>query len=62
VDGVAATVTRVVRLGFEVRVEMTARGDDVWAQVTRAEADALGLAVGDEVSLCPRPGARSLDA
>jgi sulfate transport system ATP-binding protein len=62
VDGVAATVTRVVRLGFEVRVEMAARGEDVWAQVTRAEADALGLSVGDEVRLRPRRGARSLDA
>jgi sulfate transport system ATP-binding protein len=60
--GVEATVTRVVRLGFEVRVEMTSRGDEIWAQVTRGEADALGIAVGDVVTVRPRPHARTLAA
>jgi sulfate transport system ATP-binding protein len=61
-SGVEATVTRVVRLGFEVRVEMNSRGEDIWAQVTRGEADALGIAVGDTVTVRPRPDARTLAA
>ena len=61
-SGVEATVTRVVRLGFEVRVEMTSRGEDIWAQVTRGDADALGIAVGDTVTVRPRPDARTLAA
>lgn len=60
--GVQATITRVVRLGFEVRVEMTSGGDDIWAQVTRSEADALILGVGDTVTVRPRPNARTLAA
>jgi sulfate transport system ATP-binding protein len=60
--GVQARVTRVVRLGFEVRVEMTAGGDDIWAQVTRGEADALRIAVGDTITVRPRPDARTLAA
>ena len=32
-DTVQATVTRVTRLGFEVRVDLKFNGDDVWAQV-----------------------------
>jgi sulfate/thiosulfate transport system ATP-binding protein len=58
--GLEATVTRVVRLGFEVRVEMTSRGGDIWAQVTRGEAEALAVAVGDTVHIRPRPDARTL--
>ena len=55
-----ATVTRVVRLGFEVRVEAATSGDDsagtdVWAQVSRGTADGLGLAPGDTVYLTPQP-------
>lgn len=61
-DGQHATVTRVVRLGFEVRVEMSAGDHEVWAQVTRAESDALGLAVGETVTIRPRPDARTLAA
>ena len=54
-DGtVAAQVVRVVRLGFEVRVEAAADGRDVWAQLTREDADRLGLRAGDTVHL--RPG------
>jgi sulfate transport system ATP-binding protein len=60
--GVVATVTRIARLGFEVRVEMTSGGSDIWAQVTRSEAEALGLAVGNTVSVRPRPDARTLAA
>jgi sulfate transport system ATP-binding protein len=57
---VEATVTRVVRLGFEVRVEAATNGDDsagtdVWAQVSRGTADGLGLTPGDTVYLTPQP-------
>jgi sulfate transport system ATP-binding protein len=54
------TVNRVVRLGFEVRVEAVSDGQDVWAQVSRATADALDLAAGDTVYLTPMPHAKSV--
>jgi sulfate transport system ATP-binding protein len=50
-----ATVTRVVRLGFEVRVEAVSGGEDVWAQVSRGTADSLDLEPGDTVYLTPTP-------
>jgi sulfate transport system ATP-binding protein len=53
-DGVEATVTRVVRLGFEVRLETRVGGEDVWAQLTRGYAESLDLKPGDCVHL--RPG------
>jgi sulfate transport system ATP-binding protein len=41
-DATAATVERIVHLGFEVRVELRlADGEDLWAQLTREEADDL---------------------
>jgi sulfate transport system ATP-binding protein len=44
------TVERLVHLGFEVRVELAERdGRRMWAQVTRDEADELGLERGAEV-------------
>ena len=47
---IAATVDRVVRLGFEVRIELTAdTGERFAAQVTRAEADRLALGNGETV-------------
>jgi sulfate transport system ATP-binding protein len=57
--GDEAMVARVLHLGFEVRVELTLRsGEEVTAQVTRAEADALELAEGDIVWVrTPRPEA-----
>jgi sulfate transport system ATP-binding protein len=58
--GTPATVSRVVRLGFEVRVEVEVEGREAWVQVTREFADRLGLAPGDTVSVRPAPGARSL--
>jgi sulfate transport system ATP-binding protein len=53
-----AMVRRVLHLGFEVRVELVlAGGEEVSAQVTRAEADELELAAGDIVWLrAPRAG------
>ncbi|ETK35143.1 sulfate ABC transporter ATP-binding protein [Microbispora sp. ATCC PTA-5024] len=58
--GTPATVSRVVRLGFEVRVEVEVGGQEAWVQVTREFADRLGLEPGDAVVVRPAPGARSL--
>jgi sulfate transport system ATP-binding protein len=47
---VEAVVERVVRLGFEVRIDLRAdSGTRFAAQVTRAEADALALQAGETV-------------
>jgi sulfate/thiosulfate transport system ATP-binding protein len=58
---VPAVVDRVVRLGFEVRVDATADGGEpVWAQVTREDARRLALRAGDTVhvrQLDPEPQA-----
>ncbi len=58
--GSTAVVSRVVRLGFEVRVEVEIGGHEAWVQVTREQADRLGLGPGDTVHVRPAPGARSL--
>ena len=50
---VPATVSRIVRLGFEVRVEMVSAGRPTWAQVTRDLARRLDLTPGDTVYLRP---------
>jgi sulfate transport system ATP-binding protein len=52
-----ATVVRVVRLGFEVRVDVRTQEEDVWVQVTRAEADELGVEAGSRVFVRTPPGA-----
>jgi sulfate/thiosulfate transport system ATP-binding protein len=46
-----ATIDRIVMLGFEVRVELTSATDHqpFTAQITRGDAEALGLAEGDTV-------------
>jgi sulfate/thiosulfate transport system ATP-binding protein len=54
-----ATVTRVVRLGFEVRVEMAVGDAEVWAQVTRGLAERLDLKAGDTIHLRPSTPAAS---
>jgi sulfate/thiosulfate transport system ATP-binding protein len=48
---IRATIDRIVVLGFEVRVELTAATDNgsFPAQITRGDAEALGLAEGDTV-------------
>ena len=49
------TIERVIHLGFEVRVELLLEdGRDVWAQVTRDEAERLELAPGGSVHVRPR--------
>jgi sulfate transport system ATP-binding protein len=55
-----ATVTRVVRLGFEVRVEMILDGQDAWAQVTRGTAQRLDLKPGGTVHVRPATDAKPL--
>ena len=52
-ESVPATVVRMVRLGFEVRVDAIADGQEVWVQVSRGEADRLDLEPGSEVFLRP---------
>jgi sulfate/thiosulfate transport system ATP-binding protein len=53
---VTAVVERVVRLGFEVRVDLRADSGDLFAaQITRAQADSLGLAKGETVYARPAP-------
>jgi sulfate transport system ATP-binding protein len=49
----AGTVTRIVRLGFEVRLETDVAGDTVTVQLTRGEADRLGVVAGEPVYLRP---------
>ncbi|MCU1658815.1 MAG: sulfate transporter, ATPase subunit [Pseudonocardiales bacterium] len=61
VDGaIAAQVTRLQRVGFEVRAEMSAGSDEPWVQLTRGQADALGLDPGSSVWLRAAPHAASL--
>lgn len=55
-----ATVERLQRIGFEVRAELRCDADRPLAQLTRGQADALGLAEGATVWLAPSPSASSL--
>jgi sulfate transport system ATP-binding protein len=57
---VPATITRVVRLGFEVRVEMRAAGTEAYAQVTRGVADHLELRPGGTVHIRVQPSALTM--
>jgi sulfate transport system ATP-binding protein len=50
----SAKVVRVVGLGFEVRVELAlADGKEIWAQLTREEAERLELREGQTVHVRP---------
>jgi sulfate transport system ATP-binding protein len=44
-----ATVERVTRLGFEVRVDLVIDGAQAWAQATRGTAEHLDLKPGDRI-------------
>jgi sulfate transport system ATP-binding protein len=46
---VSATVSRLQRIGFEVRAELRAGDETPWAQLTRGQADALELVPDREV-------------
>jgi sulfate transport system ATP-binding protein len=53
-DAREAMVSRVVHLGFEVRIELVlAEGGTAWAQITRGDAEALELRAGDIVWVRP---------
>ncbi len=54
-EGDEALVERIVHLGFEVRVELRlANGEELWAQVTREEAQRLELTEGARVRVRPK--------
>jgi sulfate transport system ATP-binding protein len=62
-----ATIDRIVMLGFEVRVELTNAADHTpfTAQITRGDAEALGLKEGDTVyvratRVPPLPGGKDI--
>ena len=58
-EGVATTVTDVIRLGFEVRVVVSDHnGTSSWVQWTHDEAQRLNLIAGEHVSLRVRMGAK----
>ena len=47
---VAGAVTRITRLGFEVKVDVAlADGSDCWVQLSRGSAAELGLEAGQQV-------------
>jgi sulfate transport system ATP-binding protein len=48
---VAADVQRVVRLGFEVRIDLLVDDEPTWAQITREQARRLAVRPGDRVYL-----------
>jgi sulfate/thiosulfate transport system ATP-binding protein len=51
-----ARVTRIVHLGFEIRVELALKADDkhVWAQITKDKLSELGLEEGQTCWMRPR--------
>ena len=51
-----ATVTRIVQLGFEIRVELVLKADDkhVWAQITKDKLEELRLEEGQTCWMRPR--------
>jgi sulfate transport system ATP-binding protein len=58
-----AQITRVVHLGFEVRIEAElADGEKVWVQVTRGDAELLEAAPGDIVWVGANPVAKTIAA
>ena len=50
---VPGEVTRVQRIGFEVRAELRIGDQEPWSQLTRGQAEALALAAGSRVWVRP---------
>jgi len=50
-DAVDGHVARVVRLGFEVRVDVATDDGEVWVQLTRGDADRLAVTPGAPVGV-----------
>jgi len=61
-QGLRAEVTRLQRIGFEVRADLRAGTDDLRVQLTRGQAESLELAVGSTVWVRPAPLAATLSA
>ena len=59
---IPATVTRLQRIGFEVRAELAAGSSTPWVQLNRGQAESLALEVGGQVWLRPARDASMLDA
>jgi sulfate/thiosulfate transport system ATP-binding protein len=60
-DAIPAEVSRLQRVGFEVRAEMaTAAEAPTMVQLTRGQSEALNLADGSQVWLLPIPNSTSL--
>jgi sulfate transport system ATP-binding protein len=60
-EGTPATVTEVATLGFEIRISLLLDdGQQVWAQTSRSEYQALGVGVGDPVGVRRRAGASTV--
>ena len=57
-----ATVVRVARLGFEVRVEILVDGNEAFVQVTRDSAERLGVEPGSTVHVRPVAGSLTMAA
>ncbi len=62
-DAVAGTITRMLRVGFEVRLTVaTEQGPEVLVVLTRTHARALDLAEGAQVWIAPVRGATTIVA
>jgi len=48
-DTVSAEIVGLQRIGFEVRVTLSAGAEQSWAQITRGQSEALGLTAGSRV-------------
>ncbi|MDP9116045.1 MAG: sulfate ABC transporter ATP-binding protein [Actinomycetota bacterium] len=59
-DGVPARITRLHRVGFEVRAEVDSPVGESWVQLTRGQAEGLGLSEGCDVWLRAAPHAAAL--
>jgi sulfate transport system ATP-binding protein len=59
--GVRGVISRITRVGFEVRLDVTTPGQVVGASVTRAQFLNLGLDVGSPVRLVVAPNATTVD-
>jgi sulfate/thiosulfate transport system ATP-binding protein len=59
-DAVPGQVTRLQRVGYEVRATVRTGEAEPWVQLTRGQADALDLAAGSQVWLRAAPHAAAL--
>jgi sulfate transport system ATP-binding protein len=59
-EGLPAKITRLQRIGFEVRAEFGDNGS--WAQLTRGQSEALNLVEGADVWVRPVPGSTHIPA